>query len=299
MKTHSHAPSRKRRWSAFCLTGCVCLGLAVASAETIKKKFTTTATPSLLLHSHAGTVSVKGWEQNEIEIQGESASDAMEVIIVGGEQKVSVQTHPKRERLTPEETRLDFQIQVPRQATVRVESERGQIQVEGLDGNVTISGTSTAVSLSKVRGNISVNTMDGAIRMQSSEGHIKVESISGDLTFVQVNGPELRASTNSGRIRYEGDFGQGGTYVLNNYDAPIDILASARASFDLTARAVQGLIQSTLSFRPTPLGSPFRRLSPTKFLQGRFNTGSSTVEVTSYSGTIRVQGSGSPGGAAQ
>ena len=300
MRATSSAPSRRRRWSAVCLTGLVCLGLTVASAETIKKKFTTTANPSLLLHSHTGAVSVKGWEQNEIEIQGESASDAVEVIIVGGEQKVSIQTHfKKRERLSPEEARLDFQIQVPRQATVRVDSERGQIHVEGLDGNVTISGTSTAVSLSKVRGNISVNTVDGAIRMQFSEGHIKAESISGDLTFVQVNGPELRASTNSGRIRYEGDFGQGGTYVLNNYDAPIDILASARASFDLTARAVQGLIKSTLSFRPTPLGSPFRRLSRDKFLQGRFNTGSSTVEVTSYSGTIQVQGSGSPGGATQ
>jgi hypothetical protein len=299
MKTHSHVSSQKRRWSAVCLAGCICLGLTVASAETIKKKFTTTANPSLLLHSHAGAVSVKGWEQNEIEIQGESASNAVEIIIVGGEQKVSIQTHPKRERLSPEEERLDFQIQVPRQATIRVESERGQIQVEGLDGSVTISGTSTAVLLSKVRGNISVNTVDGAIRMQFSEGHIKAESISGDLTFVQVNGPELRASTNSGRIRYEGDFGQGGTYVLNNYDAPIDILASARASFDLTARAVQGLIKSTLSFRPTPLGNPFRRLSRDKFLQGRFNTGSSTVEVTSYSGTIQVQGSGSPGGATQ
>jgi len=299
MKTHSHASSQKRNWSAVCLAGCICLGLTVASAETIKKKFTTTANPSLLLHSHAGAVSVKGWEQNEIEIQGESASDAIEVIIVGGEQKVSVQTHPKRERLTPEEARLDFRIQVPRQATVRVDSERGQIQIEGIDGNVTIGGISTAVLLSKVRGNISVNTVDGAIRMQSSEGHIKAESISGDLTFVQVNGPELRASTNSGRIRYEGDFGQGGTYVLNNYSSPIDILASAKASFDLTARAVQGLIESTLSFRPTPLGNPFRRLSPTKFLQGRFNSGTSTVEVTSYSGTIRVQGPGSQSGAAQ
>lgn len=299
MNARSHNKIRRRCWRAVCLTGCVGLALTVASAETIKKKFTTTASPSFSLHSHAGTVSIKGWEQNEIEIQGESSSDSMEVIIVGGEQKVSVQTHPKRERLSPDEVRLDFQIQVPRQATVRVDSERGEIQVQDVEGNVTVVGISNAVSLSKVRGNISVTTTDGPIRMQSSEGHIKAESISGDLIFVQVNGPELRASTNSGRIRYEGDFGQGGTYVLNNYSSPIDILASAKASFDLTARAIQGLIQSTLSFRPTPLGNPFRRLSPTKFLQGRFNTGSSTVEVTSYSGTIRVQGPGAQSGSGQ
>ncbi len=281
---------RRRGAGWACLAAALCLSLTVASAETIKKKFPTTASPSFLLRNYIGTVSVKGWEHNEIDIQGQSASDAMEVIIMGGEQKVSVQAHPRREGLSPQEARLDFEIHVPRNATVRVDSERGEIIIENLDGGLTIGGISTAVALSKVSGNITINTVDGAIRMQSSQGHIKAESISGDLTFLQVSGPELRASTNSGRIRYEGDFGQAGTYVLNSYSSPIDILASANASFDLAARAVQGMIESNLPFRPTPLGNPFRRLSPGKFLQGRFNNGDSTVEVTSYSGTIRVQG---------
>jgi len=223
-------------------------------------------------------------------VQGEPASDQMEVIIMGGEQKVSVQVHPKRERFTPKEARLDFEIRVPRQAIVRVDSERGDIVVKNLAGSVTIEGVSTPVTLSQMKGHITVRTVDGPILIQSAEGSINADSISGDLRFVQVNGSELVANTNSGAIRYEGDFGDGGTYVLNNYSSPIDIFASAKASFDLTARAVMGLIESSLSFRPTPLGNPFRRLSPNKFLQGRFNSGESTVRVTSYSGTIRVRG---------
>jgi hypothetical protein len=262
----------------------------VASAETIRKKIATTSSPSFLLHNHMGTVSVKGWDQNEIDIQGQRASDVMDVIFMEGEQKVSVQVHPLREGLSPEESRFDFEIHVPRNAAVRVDSERGQIIIENVNGSVTINGISTNVAVTGVNGNITVSTVDGPIRMQSSEGNIKAESISGDLSFTRVNGQELRATTNSGRIRYEGDFGLAGTYVLNNYSSPIEILPSPNASFDLTARAVQGLIESSLSFRPTPLGNPFRRLSPGKFLQGRFNSGDSTVEVTSYSGTIRVQG---------
>ncbi|OFV97924.1 MAG: hypothetical protein A3H94_03435 [Acidobacteria bacterium RIFCSPLOWO2_02_FULL_60_20] len=281
---------RETRWRTLCVAACLCLGAAVAAAETIKQNFPTSANPSFLLHNHTGKISIEGWDQHAIDIQGEPASNVMEVIIMGGEQKVSVQVHPKRERFTPKEARLDFEIRVPRQAIVRVDSERGDIVVKNLAGSITIEGVSTPVALSQMKGHITVRTVDGPILIQSAEGSINADSISGDLRFVQVNGSELVANTNSGAIRYEGDFGDGGTYVLNNYSSPIDIFASAKASFDLTARAVMGLIESSLSFRPTPLGNPFRRLSPNKFLQGRFNSGESTVRVTSYSGTIRVRG---------
>lgn len=267
-----------------------CLGVAVVAAETIDRDFPTTANPSLLLHNHNGKIVIEGWKQNAITIHGQPASDAMEVVILGGEQKVTVQASPKRQGLSPKQTRLDFDVQVPHKASVRIDSERGQIVVKNLDGNLAIEGVSTEVFLSQMNGHISVRTVDGPIAIESTGGSINVDSISGNLRFVQVNGSELIANTNSGAIRYEGDFGDAGTYVLNNYSSPIDIFASAKASFDLTARAVMGIIESSLSFRPTPLGNAFRRLSPDKFLQGRFNSGESTVRVTSYSGTIRVRG---------
>ena len=273
----------------------LCLGIADVSAQTIQKSFPTSANPSFLLHNHTGKISLEGWDQNAIDIKGEPASEAMEVIIMGGEQKVSVQVHPKGEGFSSGDSQFDFEIRVPRRAAVRIDSERGEIVVTNLEGSLAIEGVSTEVALSQLKGHITVRTVDGSIAIQSAEGSVNADSISGDLRFVQVNGMELVANTNSGTIRYEGDFGDGGTYVLNNYSSPIDIFASANASFDLTARAVMGMIESSLSFRPTPLGNAFRRLSPNKYLQGRFNSGESTVRVTSYSGTIRVRGPRSEG----
>jgi hypothetical protein len=284
--------ARANPWRQRLLALAVGLALtaAVVSAETIKKTVLTSANPSFLLHNHNGRIELQGWDQNQVDIHGESVSDAMEVIITESEQKVSIQVHPKRERLSPQESRLDFLVRVPRHATVQLDSERGQIVISDLDGSVAVEGISTPVALSRVKGQISIRTVDAPVEIKAAEGHIKVDSIGGDLRFADVKGPELIANTNSGSIRYEGDFGEGGTYVLNNYSSPIDILATARASFDITARAVMGAIDSTLSFRPIPLGSAFRRLSPGKFLQGRVNEGASTVTVTSYSGTIRVRG---------
>jgi DUF4097 and DUF4098 domain-containing protein YvlB len=286
--------TREFRRQVLPVAGCLLIAFAVASAESIKKQFPTTSNPSFLLHNHNGKISITGWDQSVVDIQGEPASDLMEVIIMPEDQKVpvqkvSVQTHPKNESVSSKESRLDFQVHVPRQAAVRVESERGDIQVENLEGTVDIQGVSNAVTLSHLKGYISARTEDGNILVESSEGNVTADSISGNLRFIRVNGSELVANTNTGTIRYEGDFGQGGTYVLNNYNSPIEILATAKASFDLTARAVMGFIESNLPFRPTPLGNAFRRLSPRNYLQGRFNSGDSTVRVTSYSGTIRVR----------
>lgn len=277
------------------LLGCLLLTAVIASAQSINKQFPTSPSPSFLLHNHNGKVTITGWDQSMVDIQGEPASDLMEVIMMGGDQKVTIQTHPKTDRVSSKESRLDFQVHVPRQASVRVESERGDIQVENLEGTVSIQGISNAVTLSNVKGYITVRTEDGPIVIQSSEGNINADSISGSMRLIHVNGSEVVANTNSGTIRYEGDFGDRGTYVLNNYSSPIEILASARASFDITARAVIGLIESNLPFHPTPLANSFRRLSPKNYLQGRFNSGESTVRVTSYSGKILVRGFESSG----
>lgn len=279
----------RRAAAGFLLAG-FCVGVTTLAAEQIKKEIPTVAKPSLLLRNQNGAISVKTWDQNQIEIKANPSSDSTEVMIVPGDQKVTVQTHTRNDRPAGSEARVDFEIMVPREATVHVDSERGQISVENVKGDISVEGVSNSVGLSNLSGHITVRTVDGPILLKSCEGHIEARSISGDLKFIHVNASELVANTNSGRISYEGDFGSAGHYVLNNYRSPIDIVASEKASFELTARAMQGSIESDIPFRPTPAGQPFRRLSPGRFLQGLFHTGESTVQITSYSGTIRVHG---------
>ncbi len=286
----SASSTGKHQAVATLIAGLFLVGVTAFSAEQIKRDFPTGAKPSLLLRNQNGAISVKTWDQKQIEIQANPSSDSMEVMIIPGEQKVTVQTHARGDRPAPADARVDFEILVPREATVHVDSERGQISVENVKGDIAIEGVSNSVGLSNLSGHISVSTVDGAVRLRSCEGHIEAHSISGDWRFVHVNASELIAKTNSGMISYEGDFGSAGHYVLNNYKSPINIVASEKASFELTAHSTEGSIESDIAFRPTPLGQQFRRSTPGKFLQGLLRTGESTVQVTSYSGTIRVHG---------
>ena len=202
-----------------------------------------------------------------------------------------IETHPKRQNLTRDEARVDLTIRVPRQALVRMYSEQGDIAVENVEGGVTVDGVTNSVTLTQVRGHIAVDTVDGPILIRSSEGPIEAKSISGNLQFIQVNSPQLMGTTNSGTIRYQGDFGLGGTYKLHSYSSPIEVQASPSASFDVDARSIQGTIDNRIPFPSVAKeASSLQSRRTGRSVQGRVNTGKSTVQITSYSGTIRLSG---------
>lgn len=285
--------AKSQAWPAVLAVAVVlCAGALPAFCEAIQKSFATIANPALVLHSHNGTVSITGWDQNQVTIEGDRASDAMDVLIEGNAEKVTIKTHPKHPNLSRDEARVDLTIHVPRQALVRVESEQGDIAVENVEGGVTVEGVTNSVTLSRIRGHITARTVDGPIVIRASEGVVHADSISGDLEFLQVNGSQLTGTTNSGRIRYQGDFGLGGTYKLYSYNSSIDVQASPRASFDVDARSIQGTIENRISLpSPPPGASSLRARRTGRSVQGRVNTGKSIVQITSYSGTIRLSGS--------
>jgi hypothetical protein len=127
-----------RKNAAWMLVWCVGATVAFAAAEQIKKEIPTTGKPSLMLRNQNGAISVKTWDQNRISIQADPASDATEVVIIPGDQKVTVQSHLKGGLADGSNTKVDFQIFVPREATVRVDSELGQISVENVNGEVSV-----------------------------------------------------------------------------------------------------------------------------------------------------------------
>jgi len=280
------------RWATMPAMAAALCAAPPAFSEAIQRDFATIGNPTLILHIHSGAISVTGWDQNRVDIQGERASaDGMDLLIEGNAEKVSIETHPKRQNLTRDEARVDLTIRVPRQALVRVESEQGSITVEGVEGGVTVEGATNSVALTRIRGHVTARTVDGPIVIRSSEGVVQADSISGDLQFVEVNASQLTGTTNSGAIRYQGDFGMGGTYKLHSYSSPIEVQASPRASFDVDARSIQGAIENRISLpSAAPATTTMQQRRTGRSVQGRVNTGKSTVQITSYSGTIRLSG---------
>ena len=155
----------------------------------------------------------------------------MEVMIEGGRQKVSVQIHPKREGLSPQETKMDFQIQVPRQATVRIDCESETGSPWKMLTATCRRGRQRARGVVRDPGEI-LRSARWTAPYSSAIPPVKSRPVpsAGILEFVEVNGSRLVGNSNSGTIRYEGDFGSGGNYILNNHSSWIRIQPSRQAS---------------------------------------------------------------------
>jgi hypothetical protein len=286
--------ARSRRRVLGAVVALLLIGLTSLYAEEIRKTFSTSPNPRVEVRTQSGKVKVRGWDQNQVGVLGQSVSDAMKISVEGDAENVSVESHAMRDKLTKEESQVNVEIQVPRKSNVTVKSDRGTVEVDDLSGGeLMVDGMSTDVDVSGVNGTIDVKTVDGPIQLVSTRGKIRVESISGDMKFVRVSGPEFSANTNSGHISFEGDFGgasaKGGTYVLSSYSSPIEVIAARTASVHVSARSMQGLIQNNLTIRPTVDGNSFRRL-PGRYVEGRFNAGDAILEVNSFSGTIKLNG---------
>jgi hypothetical protein len=286
--------ARSRRRVLGAAVALLLVGLTSLYAEEIRKTFSTSPNPRVEVRTQSGKVKVRGWDQNQVGVLGQSVSDAMKISVEGDAENVSVESHAMRDKLTKEESQVNVEIQVPRKSNVTVKSDRGTVEIDALSGGeLMVDGMSTDVDVSDVNGTIDVKTVDGPIQLVSTRGKIRVESISGDMKFVRVSGPEFSANTNSGHISFEGDFGgpsaKGGTYVLSSYSSPIEVIAARTASVHVSARSMQGLIQNNLTIRPTVDGNSFRRL-PGRYVEGRFNAGDAILEVNSFSGTIKLNG---------
>jgi DUF4097 and DUF4098 domain-containing protein YvlB len=118
-------------------------------------------------------------------------------------------------------------------------------------------------------------------------GHVEVGSGSGKISLSNVSGPSVIVNTTSSGIHYDGDFSGGGAYQLASHSGPIDVELPASASVEVKAESVNGSVQNDFplqqkthsDFKPT-IGRSF---------QGFANSGSSSVKLHTFSGTIRVK----------
>jgi len=87
---------------------------------------------------------------------------------------------------------------------------------------------------------------------------------------------------------YEGDFAPGGDYVLSDYSGDITVICPSSASFELDAKTVRGKLDNQFPLVPRgPSSQSFH--PPGNSIFGTQGSGQATLEVTSFSGTIRVR----------
>ncbi|MBI2683603.1 MAG: DUF4097 family beta strand repeat protein [Acidobacteriales bacterium] len=266
------------------------LVLSASATAQIRKeaRFTVAPGSTLSVINMNGNVSIRPSTGGKVVITSTAQSDKVEVGSRQMGNRIDIRTHNARQA-KGDETRVDYDIMVPADAQVKIDSGEGQIKVEGMRAAVDVDSESSDVEVRHATG--------GSVRVQSVGGNVTLTSIrqtriqavstGGDIALYDVTGPTVVAKTSSGAIRYGGDCGSGGSYTFTSHSGDIELNLSSKASVDLTARSVKGAVDTDFPFQKRDHEG--FAASPGRAFAGTSLTGASSVELRSFSGKIRVK----------
>jgi len=252
----------------------------------LEKTFDTTREPRVSLNSLKGIVIVRGWDRAQVHVVYVVASPRVEVDSEILPDKVHFDTHLLDAALPSNQQAVDYTLDVPAGATLEIRNPQGKILVQGMQADASVQSVGADISIRDYSGHLMVHSIAGDIDVIRTSGNVEAYSVTGNLHFVSPLTTRLHGSTTSGRILYEGDFMERGDYILSDYSGDVDIVCPASASYTLSAKTLKGKVINTMPMThrresASPLGT-------SNSLLGTHNTGKATVELTSFSGTIRI-----------
>ena len=260
----------------------------MAAAETRKEyHFPVGAKASVSVTNPYGPISVKPAAGNEVVVTAITHSDKVEIDQSQSGNRVDILSH-----LLPgadnQSGRVDYEIQVPSDASVTLHSTTGPMRAEKLQGDVNLEGTTAVVEVRDLNNaHVQVRTMDGPVTLTNvRDAHVDITSVSGPVVLTDVTGRFVQVNSTSGAIRYDGDFGTGGEYLLRTHSGDIDAVAPAYASVDVVARSMNGQVVNDFPLQPKH--TPFTIKVGSAFA-GTMGKAASSVKLLSFSGKIHFR----------
>ena len=240
---------------------------------------------SITLCVMSGTLTVRGWDKNEVRARSTDA-DKIEFRRVDKAKDPSVPATrvdvmvvvnhgPKGDC----QSLADVEMDVPKDATVQVQTRDGDIYISGVagayagsqNGDISIERATKFVEAGVVGGNISLKDSTGRINLSSAGGGVDVHNVrplspddtidvgtvSGDIQIDHVTNQKLAAKTVNGTITMMGPLAKTGQYGFTTMGGDVILNMPRDASFTLHARVSErGDIVSDFPLKYLPEVTP-------------------------------------------
>ena len=280
------------------MSGTLLLALSLAATPqqaATDTTFDVDARGRLDLENRNGSVLVRTWERSAVRVRAEHGPDSrLDIDDVGSVVRIEPENRDGRN------SRVDFEITVPRAFGVTIEAHHGDIvmenmggavEAETLNGNVVLRGGVGRISLESMSGEIIIDgargavhaeTMNRGIRITRTEGDIEAEAVNGDIQLAEIRSSNVQAESVNGGIRYDGDIRSGGRYILSTHNGPITMTVPEGTGAAFSVVTHSGSIQTDFSVQLSSLNSR-------RSVSFRLGDGSAHVELESFNGPIRLR----------
>ncbi len=200
----------------------------------------------LQLTNRSGTVTVEGWEKDEVRISANLEAPAANIVPQNQSGTIIINV-VKDNQGRGEVGNVNFTIKVPANSAVDIETRMGNLSVRDVRG--------------------------GLVR-----AHITSE---GDITLTNINAKSVAAENVIGNIFFDGTLRSGGTYRFASTRGEINLRIPSNSSFQLVATAPSSRNISLGVFS----NSGFN-FSDGRRVVGQVGDGSATLSVTNQRGKI-------------
>jgi DUF4097 and DUF4098 domain-containing protein YvlB len=262
-----------------------------ATGRKLEKRYSVAGRPVVVIQNIGnGRIEVKSAKNAEVFVSATQASDKVSVDIEQVGDRIDVTSVLMDLSAQPNETEVNFQLTVPEETELQLKTQTGLIYVEQVMGDMTLETVAGDVHLKEVSGYIIVSTKGGSLVCTQCAGKLKFDSISGNAQILQPALNNVALMTTTGNILFDGDFVRTGLYSMKSGKGLVEVRFSGSDSFDLNAQTTLGTVDNQAAAYLRPDSHGVRHLA-SKFTKGLFGTvgqGLAKVELSSYSGTIRI-----------
>ncbi len=286
---------------------CFCVGRALASTP-IQLRREASPTAHVSISNIAGTVTVLGWDRNEVQVGGELGDGAKPLSISGGHGNLSIKVEPQagsgwfhwasNSRMGP----TALEVHVPRAASLaisvisatlvidgvaggsialdtvsgkaRIEARTPSLKIDSVSGGIELGGYAEQADLQTVSGDILAPTLGSVAKLQTISGHI------------QANGGPWRKfslSTVSGDVQLAGALAPGGTLAIDSMSGDVQLRLPPATSAALHANSFSGDLRSDFG---TPRQADHGSGSS---LDARLGDGQGRINIETFSGDLRIR----------
>jgi DUF4097 and DUF4098 domain-containing protein YvlB len=264
---------------------------ATGATQHFEKHFPVKGHPVVCIHNIGnGRIEVKSSKISEVIVAGTQASSKVTLETENAGDRIDVSANIVDVTAQPNETEVNFQLTVPEETELELKTQTGLIYVEQVMGDMTLQSVAGDVHLKEVSGYIVVRTTHGSLVCAQCAGKLDFNSVSGNAQLLQPALTNVNLFTTSGNILFDGDFIRTGIYTMRSGKGTVEVHFSGNDSFDLNAQTATGTVdnQAEAYLKPDSHGMKHMASRFTKGLFGTVGSGLAKVELSSYSGTIRI-----------
>ena len=264
---------------------------ATFAAQNLEKHFQVKGRPVVVIQNVAnGRIEVKSSKSQEVIVSGSQASNKVSVETEQAGDRIDVTAAIADPSAPPQELEENLQLTVPEETELQIKTQSGLIYIEQVMGDMNLQSVAGDVHLKEVSGYIIVKTTGGSLICTQCAGKLEYTSITGNAQILQPALTNISLSTTTGNILFDGDFIRTGLYSMKSGRGLVEVRFSGNDSFDLNAQTATGTVDNRAEAFLKPDSHGFKHVT-SKFTKGLFGTvgnGLAKVELSSYSGTIRI-----------